>query len=224
MTVADLVAAITSAAEAEGSRVVGWPLSATGPVVDPVGAADPFAPVESAGVAFLLPDLSFLREPLAALLGDPAEVDANVETLRSSAKEMLAAAAEHRANMRGANDPELDRLGDELESLGLALFGIAAVTAVSGMLVNTLRGVLFDRVAALAAELTKSALLAKSAAPHTAGRSIAQFHAVAGRRAVTTARFMSDRITELLAALERQADRLKQLDAAMAQLTAGTPD
>jgi uncharacterized protein YukE len=231
-TYAGLVGSITSDAESEGEKVVDVALSAAGAVVDTIGmAADPLGFIVSAGVGWLLEHVSFLREPLDALLGNPDEINANVDALKSAAVEMKTIAAEHRedlstiATWQGeAGDSyarSLTEMADELESLGMTLDGTAAVVGISGMLVTTLRGIVFDIIASLITELVRYALIAAASAAVTFGGSIAAFCGVAGARAAATAARISGKIAKLISGLGRQAGRLAKLADAMRNLTQG---
>jgi uncharacterized protein YukE len=227
-----LVGAITSDAESEGEQVVDVALSATGAVIDTVGAAiDPFGAIVSAGVGWLLEHVSFLREPLDALLGNPDEINANVDALKSAAAEMKTIAEEHRQDLgtiaewtgeaADAYHGSLTQLAEELDSMGLTLDGTAAVVGISGMLVTTLRGIVFDIIAALITELIRYALIAAASAAVTFGGSIAAFCGVAGARAVATATRIAGKISKLISGLGRQAGRLADLGRAMQNLADG---
>ena len=231
-TYAGLVGAITNDSESEGEKVVDIALSATGAVVDTIGMAiDPFGYIVSAGVGWLLEHVSFLREPLDALLGNPDEINANVDALKSAAAEMKTIAAEHRQDLStvaewqgkagDAYTNSLTQMADELESLGMTLDGTAAVVGISGMLVTTLRGIVFDVIASLITELIRYALIAAASAVVTFGGSIAAFCGVAGARAAATAARISGKISKLLAGLGRQAGRLAKLANSMESLTKG---
>ncbi|HWM05877.1 MAG TPA: hypothetical protein VNP92_26340 [Actinophytocola sp.] len=227
-----LVSSITSDAESEGEQVVDIALSATGVVIDTIGAAiDPFGAIVSAGVGWLLEHVSFLREPLDALLGNPDEINANVDALKSAAAEMRTIAEEHRQDLgtiaewtgeaADAYHGSLTQLAEELDSMGMTLDGTAAVVGISGMLVVTLRGIVFDIIASLITELIRYALIAAASAVVTFGGSVAAFLGVAGARAVATATRISGKITKLLSGLGRQAGRLGDLARAMQNLADG---
>jgi uncharacterized protein YukE len=227
-----LVDSITSDSESEGEKVVDVALSAAGTVIDTIGVAvDPFGAIVSAGVGWLLEHVSFLREPLDALLGNPDEINANVDALKSAAAEMKTISEEHRQDLSTVAgwqgeaadkyQSSLGQMADELESLGMTLDGTAAVVGISGMLVTTLRGIVFDVIAALITELIRYALIAAASAAVTFGGSIAAFCGVAGARAVATATRISGKITKLLSGLGRQAGRLGELARAMQHLADG---
>lgn len=224
------VSSITSDAEAEGEKVVGVAVSASGAVVDPVGTAvDPFGAVVSAGVGWLQEHVAVLREPLDALLGDPAEVNANVDSLTRAAAQVRQLAREHREDLRtvaewqgqagDAYRTSLRRMADQLESLGTTLDGTAAVVGVSGKLVATLRGIVFGVVSSLVTELTGNALVASASAACTFGGSVAAFAGVASTRVTTAAEDIGDRISRLIDGLDRQTTRLTTLADQMSTIT-----
>jgi uncharacterized protein YukE len=227
-----LVDSITADSESEGEQVVDVALSATGVVVDTIGMAiDPFGYIVSAGVGWLLEHVSFLREPLDALLGNPDEINANVDALKSAAAEMKTIAEEHRQDLTTVAEwsgdtadkyhGSLSQLAEELDSMGLTLDGTAAVVGISGMLVTTLRGIVFDIIASLITELIRYALIAAASAAFTFGGSIAAFLGVAGARAASVAMRISGKITKLISGLGRQTGRLAKLAQSMSKLAEG---
>jgi uncharacterized protein YukE len=229
---AGLVDSITSDSESEGEKVVDVALSATGVVIDTIGmAVDPFGYIVSAGVGWLLEHVSFLREPLDALLGNPDEINANVDALKQAAAEMKTIAEEHKQDLTTVAEwggetadkyhGSLGQMAEELESLGMTLDGTAAVVGISGMLVTTLRGIVFDIIAQLITELIRYALIAAASAAFTFGGSIAAFCGVAGARAAATAVRISGKITKLISGLGRQAGRLAKLAHSMQKLADG---
>lgn len=229
---AGLVGSITNDSESEGEKVVDVALSATGVVVDTIGAAvDPFGAIVSAGVGWLLEHVDFLREPLDALLGNPDEINANVDALKNAAAEMRTIAEEHRQDLGtiadwtgAASDAyhgSLTQLAEELDSMGMTLDGTAAVVGISGMLVTTLRGIVFDTISSLITELIRDALIAAASAVCTFGGSIAAFCGVASARAAATATKISSKITKLISGLGRQGGRLAKLAEAMEKLADG---
>jgi uncharacterized protein YukE len=231
-TYAGLVSSITSESESEGEKVVDVALSATGAVIDTIGmAVDPFGYIVSAGVGWLLEHVSFLREPLDALLGNPDEINANVDAIKAAAAEMKTIAAEHRQDLGTVAEwsgqagdvytQSLTQMAEELESLGMTLDGTAAVVGISGMLVTTLRGIVFDIIASLITELIRYALIAAASAAFTFGGSIAAFCGVAGARAAATAARISGKISKLISGLGRQAGRLAKLADSMQTLSQG---
>src|SRR6266545_6252666 len=161
---ASLVSSITSDSESEGEKCVDVALSAVGVVTDTIGfAIDPLGSVRSAGVGWLLEHVSFLREPLDALLGNPDEINANIDQLKQAALEMHTIAQEHGQDIGTVGDwsgetadayrDSMSRLSEELDSMASTLDGTAAVVGISGMLVTTMRGIVFGIISDVIAEL-----------------------------------------------------------------------
>jgi hypothetical protein len=231
-TYAGLVNSITSDAESEGEQVVDVALSAAGVVTDTVGfAIDPLGAVLTAGVGWLLEHVSFLREPLDALLGNPDEINANIDQLKSAALEMHTIAQEHREDLQSVDGwsgetadnyrKSMTQLSEELDAMGSTLDGTAAVVGISGMLVTTMRGIVFDIIASVIAELVKGALIALASAVVSLGSSIAAYCGYAGVRAAMTASKIAGKISKLLGGLGRQTGRLAELGKAMQKLSDG---
>lgn len=188
---------ITRAAQADAERLLGGPADPAEPVTDPVGDADPLDRLPG----WLLDHVAFLRSPLAALRGDPADINANVAKLRAAAQDMLAVAAE--------------QANDDMATLGRAIDATATITALTGTLVHRTRAVAFGTIAALVTDLARGALLAEATAQATSGGSIAVCTSNARARAVATATLLHAQITALVSALARQAARLAELAALM---------
>jgi uncharacterized protein YukE len=227
-----LVTSITSDAESEGEKVCDVALSAAGVVTDTIGfAIDPLGSVLSAGVGWLLEHISFLREPLDALLGNPDEINANIDQLKQAALEMHMIAQEHQQDISGIDDwtgeaadtyrGSMSQLSEELDSMASTLDGTAAVVGISGMLVTTMRGIIFGIISDVIAELVKGALIAVASSVVSLGSSIAAYCGYAGTRAAMTASKCAAKISKLLGGLGRQAGRLGELAKAMQKLADG---
>jgi uncharacterized protein YukE len=229
---AGLVDSVKNDSESEGMKALDVSINAAGAVVDTVATlADPLGAVLNAGVGWLLQHISFLREPLDALLGNPDEINANVDQLKTAAAEMHQLADEHRQDVGTVGEwsgdtadayrNSMHQLADELESLGKTLDGTATVAAVSGMLVCTLREIVYGLISSVISELIRDALIAAASAVVTFGSSIAAFCGVAGARAAATASKIAGKISKLLQAFARQGSRLAKLAEAMEKITKG---
>jgi uncharacterized protein YukE len=225
---ASLVSSITSDSESEGEKVCDVTLSAVGVVTDTIGfAIDPLGSVLSAGVGWLLEHISFLREPLDALLGNPDEINANIDQLKQAALEMHTIAQEHSQDLSTVDDwtgdaadsyrGSMSQLSEELDSMATTL----DVVGISGMLVTTMRGIVFGLISDVIAELIKGALIALASSVVTLGGSIAAYCGYAGTRAAMTASKCAMKISKLIGGLGRQAGRLGELGRAMAKLADG---
>jgi uncharacterized protein YukE len=226
------VQSLTADAEGEGPDVIDVALGAAGMVTDVVGfAANPLAGLASAGVGWLLEHVSFLREPLDALLGNPDEINGNVDQLKSAALEMKMIAREHREDMGSVDDwsgeasdafrANMEQMAGEYEALGSTMDGTAAIYALSGALVCELRAMVFELISDLIGELIASALIAAASAVVTFGGSIAAFAGYAGTRAAMLATKIAGKLTKLSAAMTRMGGRLAKLGEKMKGLIKG---
>jgi uncharacterized protein YukE len=232
-SVAGFVDTLTAESEGEGVDVIDAALGGVGMVVDLVGsAANPLAAVFSAGVGWLLEHISFIREPLDALLGNPDEINANTDQLKSAALEMKIIAQEHRedveamgASWSGASNEAFRKSQEEMagqyEALGKTMDGTAAIYALSGALVCELRALIFDWIADLLGELIAGALIAAASAVVTFGGSIATYCGYAGTRAAMLATRMASRLSRLLQAMQRFGTRMARLTERMSGLMKG---
>ncbi|MCG8917402.1 hypothetical protein L6E12_16575 [Actinokineospora sp. PR83] len=231
-SVAGFVDSLTADAEGEGPDVIDVALGGAGAVVDVVSSlANPLSAVASAGVGWLLEHVDFLREPLDALLGDPDEINANVDQLKQAALEMKVIAQEHREDLGSAADwggesgeafhGSMDRLAAEFEALGKTMDGTASIYALSGMLVCELRSLVFGWISDLIGELVAGALIAAASAAPTFGGSIAAYAGYAGVRGATMATKIAGRLGKLGSAMGRMGGRLTELGAKMDELAKG---
>jgi uncharacterized protein YukE len=224
-----LVQSVGSDAESETERVLDITFGAIGAAASTVGLVlDPIGTLLTAGVGWLIEHVSFLREPLDMLMGDPDEIQRHVDGLKKEAEQVRQVADEHAqllASFQGwtgqAGDAfraSMDKLGGELAALAETVDGTAKIAAVSGVLVVTLRDIVRDLIATLFAELIRGALIAAATAIPTFGGSIAAFVGYAAGRAAALGAQIASRIARLLAALGRQGTRLAKLGTAMADL------
>ncbi|MCP2256562.1 PPE family [Streptoalloteichus tenebrarius] len=227
-----LVQSITTESENETVQVLDITFGAIGAaamtaklVVDPIGT------LLASGVGWLIEHVSFLREPLDALMGDPDEIQQNTEALKQQAKEVRAVADDHKRAMEGfdgwtgqsadAFRATMNKYGEELEALAETVEGTAKVAAVTGVLVVVLRDIVRDIIAEVIAQLIKGALIAAAAAAFTFGASIAGFIGFAVAKCVSVAADIASRIARLTAAFARQGSRLAKLGEGMGKLRTG---
>ncbi len=232
-SVAGFVDTLTGESEGEGVDVIDAAIGGAGMVVDVVGsAANPLAAVFSAGVGWLMEHISFIREPLDALLGNPDEINANTHQLKSAALEMKMIADEHRqdvaamgASWSGESSEAFrtsqEAIAAQYEALGKTMDGTAAIYALSGALVCELRAMIFDWISDLIGELIAGAIIAAASAAPTFGGSIAAYCGYAGTRAAMLATRMASRLSRLMAAMARFGGRIAQLSERMSGLMKG---
>lgn len=232
-SVAGFVDTLTAESEGEGVDVIDAALGGAGMVVDLVSsAANPLGALASAGVGWLMEHISFIREPLDALLGNPDEINANTDQLKSAALEMKMIAEEHRQDVAAmgaswsgeANEAfrrNQETVAAQYEALGKTMDGTASTYALSGALVVELRAMVFDWIADLIGELIAGALIALASAAVTFGSSIAAYCGYAGVRAGMLASKMAARLSKLMAAMKRFGVRIAKLQEKMSGLMKG---
>ncbi|MDQ2585187.1 hypothetical protein [Saccharothrix yanglingensis] len=209
------IEAIGREAEAEPQSVVGMPTGGQIP-------ADPFATLQ--GVAGWAVDyVAFLREPIDQLQGDPQSVRATVEMIRSSAERMRELAERQHETLakpqgwtgkaQEAYQGSMEALGEELGSLAGAVARKGVVVEHTGGMVQALREALLYTVGQYSDSLVPGAISAHVLAPATFGASIAVFLGGVVSSATQLGTSIAAKMDDLNAALTRQVDRVKQLDA-----------
>ncbi|QQQ79132.1 hypothetical protein IOD16_12275 [Saccharothrix sp. 6-C] len=208
------IEAIGAEAAAEPDSVVGRPTGGQFP-------EDPFASLR--GVAGWAVDyVTFLREPIDQLQGDPQSVQATVDAIRSGAERMRELASTQRDTLakpqgwtgkaQEAYQTSMDALGGELDSLAGAVAVKGVVVENSGAMVRALREALLHTVGQYSHSLVPGAISAYVFAPITFGASIAMFLASVVDSATQLGTSIAAKMDDLNAALTRQVDRVKQLD------------
>lgn len=148
-------------------------------------ALNPLGELIKAGVGWLLEYVSWLREPLEVLTGDPKQVQAVAETWRNISREFAEAADAYRAELGTTRSwhgvAEYSYRVTAEEYIG-ALEGVAVETEhtangvmIAGMMVGTVRGVIFDMISSFISRVISEALIAAASAPVTLGTSVELF-------------------------------------------------
>jgi uncharacterized protein YukE len=220
---ADLIESVGKDAETETERVLDITFAAIGAASSTAMLAiDPFGTLLGAGIGWLIEHVSFLKEPLDQLMGDPDEIKANVEATKATAAEMRVLSETHRNTLAQPRDwtgqsseafkANMDTLALELDALADAVEQKAKIVAISGVLVSVLRDIVRDLIAQLLGTLLAGAIAAAAAAFFTFGASIVAFVGVAVGKAVALGVNIASRIAKLIAAMSRQMGRIKNLD------------
>jgi uncharacterized protein YukE len=229
---ASLIDGIGNDAEGEAERALDTTFNAIGAAsATAMVAIDPLGSLIGAGVGWLIEHVSFLRDALNQLMGNPAEIQANVETTTAKATELRALAEDHKHDLatfdgwtgRSAErfKASMDTMGAELDQLANAVETKAKIVAIMGMLVTTLRDIVRDLIAQLLGSLIGGAIAAAALAIPTAGVSVAAFIGVATGKAVALGVNIAARVARVIAALARQVQRIGQLDDVMARISKG---
>ncbi|GAA2690879.1 hypothetical protein LV78_002984 [Actinosynnema pretiosum] len=219
----EMIDSIGKDAETEAEKVLDVTFAAIGAASSmAMLAVDPFGTILGAGIGWLIEHVTFLREPLDQLMGDPDDVNANVAATKANAVEMRVLAETHRNTLaqpqewsgqsQEAFKASMAALGEELDSLANAVEQKAKIVAVCGMLVQVLRDIVRDMIAQFLGSLLAGAIAAAAAAVFTFGASIAGFIAYAVGKAVALGVNIASRLARLVGGLGRQMGRIKNLD------------
>ncbi|MDN5749188.1 MAG: PPE domain-containing protein [Pseudonocardia sp.] len=201
-------------------------------VMDPVGA------LGTAGIGWLIEHVAFLREPLDALAGDPAQITAQAQTWHNVATELAAVAGRYRgaaasaaADWEGAgSDAYTAAVADytaRLDDAAGRAERLSSVILLSGAGVGTVRSLIRDWIADLVWEFVCAVVVLGLAAFVTFGGSLAAGTVGMIVRAIDLANDIARRISELLDTLSDAGQTVKQLVDAMrdtvAQARAAAP-
>jgi uncharacterized protein YukE len=192
---------------------------------------DPLGSLIGAGIGWLIEHVSFLRDALNQLMGNPEEIQANVEATKARAAELRVLAEDHKSGLAtfdgwsGASSEafkrSMDGMGQELDELAQAVETKAKIVAIMGMLVTVLRDIVRDLIAQLIGSLIGGAILAAAAMIPTFGASIPAFIGFAVGKAVALGTNIASRVARVVAALGRQMKRIGDLDGIMAKISKG---
>jgi uncharacterized protein YukE len=208
-----------------------WAMDGVALGLDALGfVANPFGSLFSAGVGWLMDHVSFLKEPLDTLAGDPGAVTGVAVTWREEVKAEVAkvaadyqrAAQQDTANWQGAAGDAYrnvaSKLSEQAKALEPAAEAVAAGVQNSGMLVATVRGIIRDIIADVIGEIIAAALAALASSWFTLGGSLAAFTGWAVARATATAGKITGKISKLLNKLATILNKFEKLKGVVQQL------
>ncbi|MGW6932069.1 hypothetical protein ACWGE0_18590 [Lentzea sp. NPDC054927] len=227
-----LIDGIGKDAESEAEKALDITFNAIGAASATVMLAiDPLGSLIGAGIGWLIEHVSFLRDALNQLMGNPEEIQANVEATKAKAAELRVLAEDHKSGLAtfdgwtGASSEKfktsMDGMSQELDELASAVETKAKIVAIMGMLVTVLRDIVRDLIAQLLGSLIGGALLAVAAMIPTFGASIPAFIGFAVGKAVALGVNIASRVARVVAALGRQMKRIGDLDGIMAKISKG---
>lgn len=194
--------------------------------IDALGViTDPFGSLVSAGVGWAIEHISFLREPLDALAGDPAAIKAHASTWAAVSKHLDAVAGDGAAALDGiagwegaaadAYRARSRKLTDAIASAGGEAAHLAALTRDSAANQATVRSLIRDAVADFIGGLIGPLLAAAAASVVTVGASVVGFVAMVVAKAISLARKFVGMIKKLLdafgVATQRLTDMIRRL-------------
>jgi uncharacterized protein YukE len=225
-----VVSDIKADAKGEGPGVVGTVVDGISDAANIAGAvADPLGAVISAGVGWLVNHISFIKEPIDKLLGDPQAIAQNTQALDQLAQQIDQLAQDHndktnqlQSSFSGqaadAMNATMDQMGGQLGALAQTVDGTSAVVAISGGLVSALHDIVVQTICDLISELIEGALIAAATAVISCGASEVIFAGVAAGRAAAEVAKITTKITKLTSALARMGERLSKLQGMMGDL------
>ncbi|RZU48481.1 hypothetical protein EV385_0197 [Krasilnikovia cinnamomea] len=135
-----------------GGNLVATGLGAIGAIMDP------FQAIFAAGVSWLMEHVSFLREPLDALCGDPKEIEGHAQTWRNIqgrifesvtffADEVNRGTAEWTAKAADAYKHRAGQHAEAVQALGASCEFMAKCTLIAGAVIGVVRNTIRDLIA-----------------------------------------------------------------------------
>ncbi|WP_328608264.1 hypothetical protein OG943_03840 [Amycolatopsis sp. NBC_00345] len=196
---------------------------------------DPLAKLTSAGLGWLIEHISFLKEPLDQVAGDPAEIKKLAEelhkigeTLRNSAKDLDAALAAQITNWKGegydAFKKEVDTRRGQIEDSGHSVDIAGYVVETTMALVTAVRSLLRDLITTILGDIIATVLVGLAMAAFTFGASLVAAVGTSVALAAAQAVSFAAKLAKLMGLGERTVGRLVKLSAQIKPLpkTGGT--
>jgi uncharacterized protein YukE len=194
-------------------------------------AVDPLGSLFAAGVGWLMEHVSFLRDALNQLMGDPDAIQANQKEGTDLAVEMRQLAEDHRkamVNPEGWNgesaeafSARMEVMGEELDMLAASVETKAKIVAMGGTVVIVLRDIVRDLIAQLIGSLIAYALIAVAMMVPTFGASIPAFITAATAKAITLGVNIASRIARMLKGLAKMMARTDDINVATKRIGKG---
>lgn len=191
--------------------------------------ADPLAGFLSAGIGWLIEHVSFLREPLDKLCGDPGAIQSQSNTWKNIKTEMESIKTEYEkavgTEVSSWQDPVGDAyrahaggLSEELDGYAKAAGGASTATMVGGVLVGIERGIIRELITTFVAKMVERAIVALAASFFTFGGAAAVFIADAVAEGSILAGKLANKVANLLQKLADLATRVKNLGGLVGKL------
>ncbi|TDD83287.1 PPE domain-containing protein [Actinomadura rubrisoli] len=176
-------------------------------------ALDPLGAVLSAGVGWLLEHISFLREPLEVLTGDPKQIQALSKTWSNIATELNGAAHDYStaigdvAGWGGEAAAAYRKTAQEyvgaLNAVAQTASHTAQGVAVAGQVVAVERAFVFAAISQWVGKVVSKAILAVAVSVFTFGGSLAWFVTSVVADAITLFARLGKRLARLLDVIRR---------------------
>jgi uncharacterized protein YukE len=185
---------------------------------------DPLAKLTSAGLGWLIEHISFLKEPLDQVAGDPAEIKKLAdelhkigETLRNAAKDLDATLTTQIANWKGegydAFKKEVDTRRGQIEDSGHSVDIAGYVVETTMALVTAVRSLLRDLITTILGDIIATVLVGLAMAAFTFGASLVAAVGTSVALAAAQAVSFAAKLARLMGLGERTVGRLVKLSA-----------
>ncbi|MGW7537429.1 hypothetical protein [Amycolatopsis sp. NPDC054798] len=183
---------------------------------------DPFGKLIAAGLGWLIEHISFLKEGLDKLAGDPAainkmaeELHKTAENLRNAAKDLDTTLQKTVANWQGEGAEAFKKnIGDrrgQIDSAGEAVDVAGYVVKTTMALVTVVRSLIRDLITTFLGDVIATMLIALAMAAFTFGASIVVGVGNVIRSGISLALTMASKIARIVGLGGRTASRLAQL-------------
>ncbi|OLF14020.1 hypothetical protein BLA60_02250 [Actinophytocola xinjiangensis] len=193
--------------------------------------ANPLGMLVGGGIGWLIEHVSFLKEPLDDLAGDPGAVNGVAATWGEVAtecarisQEYAQAATSETATWKGeaadAYRAAATQVAEQVAALEGAATAVSTGVRCTGVLVATVRGIIRDIIADVVAEFLIAAVSALATSWCSFGASVAAFTGWAVARAASTAGKIAGKVSKLLMKLAmaiRKFDKLRKASDALAK-------
>ncbi|KAA9159636.1 hypothetical protein FPZ12_019920 [Amycolatopsis acidicola] len=195
---------------------------------------DPLAKLTAAGLGWLIEHISFLKEPLDQLAGDPAEIKKlaetlhkTAETLRSAGTDLDSALKSHITTWKGegydAFKKEVDTRKGQIDDAGHSVDVAGYVVETTMALVTAVRSLIRDLITTVLGDIIATMLVALAAAVFTFGASIVTGVATCVALAAAQAISFAAKLAKLAGFSGRVVDRLVKLSASIKPLPKTRP-
>ncbi|GAB3435052.1 hypothetical protein [Actinophytocola sediminis] len=193
--------------------------------------ANPLGTLVGGGIGWLIEHVSFLKEPLDDLAGDPGAINGVAATWGAVAQECATisqeyatAATSETTTWTGASGDAYRaaaaQVAEQVKALEGAASAVSTGVRASGILVATVRGIIRDIIADVVAEFLIAAVSALATSWCSFGASVAAFTGWAVARAAATAGKIAGKVSKLLMKLAqaiRKFDKLRGASNALAK-------
>ena len=198
-------------------------LGAVATVVDTVKfVLNPLGSLISAGLGWLIEHISFLREPLDMLMGDPDQIQLLSQEVHTIAESIRKIGEEQTASMSGDitgwQGDAATAFNDRMKELSADLDSKAHGTDIVGYLIQTnmaiiaaVRGLFRDLITTVLGDIISTMLIALATAPITFGASLVAGVSWCVTQATLTATSLASKLASVIAQAGRSAARLGDL-------------